>query len=222
MTYVTHDQGTAESASQSDNPALPQPPQAERCEVATFMEAMPYSVYVIGSARNGRPNGMIADWVMQVSLDPHLIAISIENDSYSLESIRANGALTVNLLPRNVPGIRLAARFVQPHRGGKVLGRGRDRTARTFEKLHGIAFATSEAGCPIFSDALAWIECETRELVPVGDHTLVIARAVEGAVTRRGEPLTSTFTGWATRADMAFQQPPPSPFKRAQWTETCA
>ena len=46
------------------------PPRREKSADELIQEAMhelPYGIYIIGSVRDGEPNGMIADWVMQVS-----------------------------------------------------------------------------------------------------------------------------------------------------------
>ena len=48
----------------------------------------------------------------------------------------------------------------------------------------------------ILDEAMAWLECEAEQFVPAGDHTLVIARVLDGRVLRAAEPLTSTYTGW--------------------------
>ena len=44
------------------------------------MHEMPYGLYIIGSKEDdGRVNGMMADWVMQVSFEPRLVAVSDAN-----------------------------------------------------------------------------------------------------------------------------------------------
>ena len=166
-------------------------------EVREAMHELPYGIYVIGSSAGGRPNAMIADWVMQVSFQPRLIAISLENDSTTLAHIRADAALTVNLLKQEDNGMALAAQFVQPHDASKVRGREGEAAGRAYDKLAGVDHRTTERGCPILEDALAWLDCEAQDFVPAGDHTLVIARVLEGAVIGSGDPLTSTFTGWS-------------------------
>jgi hypothetical protein len=37
-------------------------------EMRQIMEQMPYGLYIVGSKMDGDVNGMMADWVMQVSL----------------------------------------------------------------------------------------------------------------------------------------------------------
>ena len=68
------------------------------------MHEMPYGLYIIGSKEAGtgdgeaRVNGMMADWVMQVSFDPRLVAVSFENDSHTLGNVREHRFFTANLL----------------------------------------------------------------------------------------------------------------------------
>ena len=41
---------------------------------------------------------MLADWVMQVSFKPRLVAAGIENDARTLRFIKETGTFSVNLL----------------------------------------------------------------------------------------------------------------------------
>src|SRR5689334_14305011 len=88
------------------------------------MEQAPYGMYIVGSRdAGGVLNGMMADWVMQLSFSPRLIGVAFENDAHTLAAIRANRRFTVNLLPEGEEARKLAARFCQPFDDGKVLGR---------------------------------------------------------------------------------------------------
>lgn len=164
------------------------------------MHEMPYGIYVIGTTADGRANGMIADWVMQVSFSPRLVAVAFERDSTSLQRIRANGYFTVNLLNQEGNGMALAAKFVQPSNPEKVKGRTGDASVRQpVDKLAGVDTRLSERapGCPILEDALAFLECQSEQILEVGDHFVVIGRVLYGEVQQSGEPLTSTYTGWS-------------------------
>ena len=169
--------------------------------VQQAMHELPYGIYIIGSVEDGpggerRPNGMIADWVMQVSFEPRLVAVSFENDSTSLARIRANGAFTVNVLQGDLDGMELARGFLQPYEGSKVRGRSAEAAAQQHDKLAGVDYRATDSGCPVLDEALAWLSCEAQDFLAAGDHTLVIGRVLDGAVEGEGEPLTSTYTGW--------------------------
>ena len=163
-------------------------------DIARVMDEMPYGLYIIGSKADGEVNAMMADWVMQVSFAPRLVAVSFENDARTLANVRRSNVFTVNLLPQE--SMELAARFAQPYYGDKVKGRSGEEAAKVHHKLEGIPYSESARGCPLLGDALAWLECEAEQFLPTGDHTLVIARVLDGRVLRDAEPLTSTYTGW--------------------------
>jgi flavin reductase (DIM6/NTAB) family NADH-FMN oxidoreductase RutF len=165
--------------------------------VAKAMDEMPYGLYIIGSKLEGEVNGMMADWVMQVSFHPRLVAVAFENDARTLQNIRDSGSFTINALSQAADGMELAAKFAQPYYGAKIKGRTRQAADETHHKLVGIPYTTTAAGCPILGAALAWLECRAEQFVPAGDHTVVIAEVMDGSVVRDdAQPLTSSYTGW--------------------------
>ena len=144
----------------------------------------------------GAPIWMIADWVMQVSFEPRLVAFAFEDDSRSLARIRANGVFTVNLLTEEPDSMELARQFLQPYDASKIKGRSDEAAAQHHHKLAGVEHWLRDSGCPVLEDALAWLECEAEQFVEAGDHVLVIGRALDGEVLVSAEPLTSLYTGW--------------------------
>jgi flavin reductase (DIM6/NTAB) family NADH-FMN oxidoreductase RutF len=161
------------------------------------MGQFPYGLYIIGSrSLQGEPNAMMADWVMQVSFYPRLIAVSFEKDAHTLENIRADGVFTVNLLSQDPESMQLASRFAQPYYGRKVSGRAGAALTEVHHKLDGIDHWPAPSGCPVLRLALGWLDCQVEEFVEVGDHILVAARVVEGRMERDGDVLTSAYTGW--------------------------
>ena len=165
-------------------------------DVARVLDEMPYGLYIIGSMMEGEVNGMLADWVMQASFQPRLVAVAFENDARTLQSIRANKHFTINALSQDQDGMHLAARFAQPYFGAKVRGRTRIAAEEIHRKLVGIPHTTTANGCPILEAAMAWLDCEAEQFLATGDHTLVVARVLEGKLLRDAQPLTSSYTGW--------------------------
>ncbi len=165
-------------------------------DIAKVTHELPYGLYIIGSREDGKVNGMMADWVMQVSFNPRLLAVSFENDSHTLGNVRKHGVFTVNLLSQDGESMELARAFAQPYSGAKVRGRTEAEAQKLHYKLEGLAYRTTERGCPVLEASMAWLECEAEQFLPIGDHTLVIGRVVDGRVEREGEPMTSTYTGW--------------------------
>ena len=172
------------------------PDRKELDPIEMAMHELAYGVYVVGSVEDGQANGMIADWVMQVSFEPRLLAVAFEGDSRSLERIRNNRAFTVNVLEEGLDGMALAREFLQPFDASKIQGRSQAASAQRYHKLDEVEHTLRPSGCPVLDDALAWIECEAEQFIEVGDHVLVIGRVLDGEVVGSGDPLTSMYTGW--------------------------
>ena len=61
-----------------------------------LLRFVPYGLYVIGVGRGDEANAFTASWLMQVSMQPPVIALGIRENSESLRRARAGGGLTVN------------------------------------------------------------------------------------------------------------------------------
>jgi flavin reductase (DIM6/NTAB) family NADH-FMN oxidoreductase RutF len=167
-------------------------------ELAAVMDVMPYGLYIVGSqAPDGELNGMMADWLTQVSFQPRLLAVSFENTAHTLANIRQTRAFSINLLGQDHAGMELAQRFAQPYLDAKIAGRGGAGRASVHHKLDGLAYSRTSRGCPVLAAAIAWVDCAAEQFVAVGDHTLVVGQAMDGRVLRVDAPLTSAYTGWS-------------------------
>jgi flavin reductase (DIM6/NTAB) family NADH-FMN oxidoreductase RutF len=127
-------------------------------------------VYVVGVAHASRANAFTAAWLTQVSFDPLLVALSVNPDNASYPMLAASRVFAVSVLARGQ--IELARRF-GTHSG------------RELDKLAGVAWRPGVLGAPLLLDAAAWLECRLEETVRAGDHALIVARVVDGAI---GDP----------------------------------
>jgi flavin reductase (DIM6/NTAB) family NADH-FMN oxidoreductase RutF len=48
--------------------------------------------------------------------------------------------------------------------------------------LNGREVVTATTGAPVFVDAVAWIDCEVRQTLDLGSHTLFIGEVVDAAI----------------------------------------
>lgn len=175
-------------------PPLPGSPK-EIDPIEKAMLALSYGVHVIGSiAADGTRNAMLADWVMQVSFSPRLVAVAIENDARTLRFIRETNAFSVNLLHQK-DGAVIARQVVMPAEGSKIRGRTGE-AAGVVDKLAGLAYGIHENGCAILDEALGWFTCDAEAFHTTGDHTIVVGRVTDGAVIRTGEMLIERELGW--------------------------
>ncbi|MGE5334363.1 MAG: flavin reductase family protein [Nitrososphaerota archaeon] len=140
-----------------------------------------YGLYAITSGDDQQHNAFTANWVSQVSFDPPLIVLSIENDSVSLPIIRSTRLFAVNVYSsdqRDLAGL-LGKSFVKHP-----------------EKLESLSFGRGETGCPVLLDGAAYVECRVQGEMPAGDSTLLLAQVEGATVLRRVEPLTMLAAGF--------------------------
>ena len=163
-------------------------------KLSKIMEMMPYGLYIVGSGSDDGDDGMMADWVMQVSFRPRLIAVALENDAHTLDNIRISRAFTINLLSQDEPSMAVARRFAQPYLDSKVAGR--QGSVRTHHKLEGAGFTRASNGFAVLDEATAWLECQAEDFHPTGDHVLVVGLVTSGDLRREADVLISTYTGW--------------------------
>ena len=157
------------------------------------LDMMNYGMYVVGSRGPMGLNVMAAHWLMQVSFKPRMVALSLENDARTLANVRDTRVFSVNVMGEDSRA--LIASFLQPQIPAKILGRSTATTAPV-DKLAGVPHKTMSTGCPILKAALAWFECEVEGGLPTGDHTLVVARIVDGGQINHGKPLRDDDLGW--------------------------
>lgn len=140
-----------------------------------------YGLYAVTTGDATEWNAFTANWVSQVSFDPPLIVVSVENASVSLPLIRRTGHFAVNVFSAE-----------QRDLAGK-LGKS---FAKHPEKLSELRAGTGTTGCPVLLDTAAWVECRVESELAAGDSTLVLGRVVGADVLRREEPLTMLAAGF--------------------------
>ena len=134
---------------------------------------IPNALTLVGSAAGEEWNGMTASWVTQVSMEPVLIGVAVDNKAVTHRLITDGGAFSVNLW--SPEDTRVFVKFSKPAtRQGPTLN---DRPVQ-----QGVT------GVPVFTEALAWMECEVRDATDYGTHTFfvgeIVAAGAQDDVTR--------------------------------------
>ena len=146
------------------------------------LRKIPHGVYIVGVAQDAQLNAFTATWFTQVSFTPPLVALGIKKDSLSFDMIKSGRVFSVNLLGKDQKAV--AEHFVKP---ATVVG----------EKLKDVPHHIGKTGAPVLDEAIAYVECEVREIANErGDHALVIGEVVEAGVHRDEPALTLMDTGW--------------------------
>ncbi len=128
------------------------------------MRLFPTGVTVVTSGHEERTEGMTANALISVSLNPLLFLVSVHRDARLNPRIREEGYFAVNILADDQEG--LSRLFASPERSSGL------------PAIRSLGGGYGSTGAPLAAGALAAIECELEEVYPGGDHDLFIGRVV--------------------------------------------
>ena len=147
--------------------------------ISALFQRLTQGVYVVGVAHGRMRNAFTAAWVMQVSYNPLLLALSINPNHSSYSLLKEGLSFSVNVLKKGQ--LDLADHF------------GRSDPA---DKLAFTEWTTDRIGLPLLPETLAWFECQVVSEHPAGDHVLVLGKVIDGKlVDSEAEPMCYRETG---------------------------
>jgi ferric-chelate reductase [NAD(P)H] len=128
-----------------------------------------YGMYIIGSQKDNRLNGQIANTLFQITSEPPTVAVSINKTNLTNEFIRASRAFSASILSQVTP-----LRFI---------GNFGFRSGRDADKTQGVNYKIGQTGTPVFLDNVtAYLEAEVLPEVDAGTHTIFIGKVVAAEV----------------------------------------
>ncbi|KQH76342.1 MULTISPECIES: flavin reductase family protein [Mycobacterium] len=131
----------------------------------------PSGVIAIAAEVNGVREGLAASTFVPVSLEPPLVSFCVQNTSTTWPKLK--GA---------------------PMLGISVLGESHDAAARTLAAKTGDRFAgleteSRDSGAVFIRGTALWLESAIEQLIPAGDHTIVVLRVNEVTVDAEVAPI---------------------------------
>jgi len=115
--------------------------------------------------------GMTTNALTSLSLDPLLLLVCFDQEARTLPVVRERRRFAVNIL-----------------RAGQEDLSGQFASKLPVDRKFDDVPHTLEADTPVLEDALAWLVCDLRELLPGGDHVIGIGEVVAMG-HGEGEPL---------------------------------
>ena len=110
--------------------------------------------------KNKNPLGFTANSFTSVSLDPKLISICIDKESFNIDSFSVTKHFAISVLSENQQSISTI--FATPNE----------------DRFKNIDWSTEETGSPIITNAVAWFDCNTQQVVDAGDHLILIGNII--------------------------------------------
>ena len=146
--------------------------------VRQALRRLEYGVYVVSMGKGQEGNAFTGSWISQVSSEPPMVAIAVNNKHQSARLLSEAPAYVVNLLPDN--GEAVAKAYYGPAESG-------------YAKLQAKDVSSSPGtGTPILAGASGWLDCRIVNRVKTGNHTLYIGEVVAASPGDSSAILTTT------------------------------
>jgi len=128
---------------------------------ATLKEAyacFPSGVTAVCAYRGNAPVGIAASSFTAVSLDPPLVSLCVQHSSTTWPALSSGPRLGVSVL-------------------GETHGAlCQQMSSRIGDRFAGVGWERTDAGAVLLHQAAAWLDCSVYQVVPAGDHLLVLLR----------------------------------------------
>ncbi len=128
---------------------------------------IPNALALVGSRAGDEWNAMTTSWITQLSMDPVLVGIGVDNSAVTHRLISAGGSFTVNLW--SADDTRVFVKFSKPAAFGEMA-------------LNERAVSEGVTGAPVFDEAIAYLDCEVRQTHDLGTHTLFIGEVIDAGI----------------------------------------
>lgn len=141
--------------------------------LAAALGRVPSGLFVLTARHGNHETGMLTSWVQQCSFDPPQVSVAIKKGRDVLDWLEDGATFVLNVLPEGAKS--LIGHF----------GKGFELGQPAFE---GLKVQREPKMAPILIEAHAYLTCRVVDRVDGGDHWLLIARVVSGAVLSEGKP----------------------------------
>jgi flavin reductase (DIM6/NTAB) family NADH-FMN oxidoreductase RutF len=138
---------------------------------------IPSGIFIVTAACEGVRSAYVGSWIQQAAFDPPSITIAMNKQRPLLTLLQPGNGVGVNILGR-----RQAPLYARFERGFTL----------EEDPFQDVAIETGVTGAPLLREAFASLDCRVRALLDAGDHVLVLAQVLSGAVHEPGEPMTYT------------------------------
>ena len=134
----------------------------ENINVSTWK--IPSPLGIIGSHANGEFNGMTASWITQVSMEPALIGVGIDNKSVTFKLMDHSNFFTLSMFSPEYT--KVFVKFSKP-------------AEYTEGFLNKEPITLTDNTVPIFDNASVWFELKTVQKINLGTHTFFIGEIID-------------------------------------------
>jgi flavin reductase (DIM6/NTAB) family NADH-FMN oxidoreductase RutF len=133
-------------------------------------------VYIVTVGQGDEKDGMLATWLSQVAFEPPIVSIVVKKERPILSKLSFGSKLIVNVLGKG--NMEIFKKFAKPFAS----------IAEGMSRFDGLSVADNSDG-PVLSDSVAFLSCSVLTQTAAGDHIVVLAQVLDGALLNADEPM---------------------------------
>ena len=138
--------------------------------VKRLLMSLTQGVYVVGVGKGSLRDAFTASSVMQVSMQPLMLALAVNPANASYPLLVKTGVFGVTVLQSDQYAM---ADFFGNH------------SARDENKLDAVSWHAAPSGAPILDAGLSFFDCRVVARHPAGDHVVILAEVTSGDFLQR-------------------------------------
>lgn len=136
-----------------------------QAEIAALIRTLSTGIYGVGVHHHEEDRIFTASWIMPVSFNPVLIALSINPHHRSYQMLKKSGVFSVNVIGQDHAELA-------------------DKLAGPGDRLQGLEWFKGITSCPLLKCAIAHLECRVEQEYPAGDHQLIVGALMGGSILK--------------------------------------
>ena len=125
---------------------------------------IPNALALVGSRSGNEWNAMTTSWITQVSMEPVLIGIAVDNSSVTHRLISEGSSFSINLW--SAADTKTFVKFSKPAK-------------KEGDALNGRRVREGITGVPIFEEAVVWMELTVNSSTDYGTHTFFVGEIID-------------------------------------------
>jgi flavorubredoxin/flavin reductase (DIM6/NTAB) family NADH-FMN oxidoreductase RutF len=134
------------------------------------------SLCIVTTKQEELSGAMLASWVSQATFNPPGLTVAVAKERAIESLLNTGNAFVLNILQQG-NHLGLMKQFLKPFVPGE-------------DRFQDLSTETANNGCPVLSNALAYVECRIANKMECGDHWLLYAIAEQGKLLQ-SEGLTA-------------------------------
>lgn len=167
--------------------------------------SMSYGVYIVSAMDGERPTGCVANSIMQITISPATVAVSMNHDNYTNGCIEKSGKFAFSILAEDSDA--------------GLIGNFGFQSGKDVDKFEHVDYEMIQ-GVPVIKHTCGYVVCKVINKMETATHTVFLGEVIDGAVyDKAAEAMTYAYYHKVVRGKSPKNAPTYLPDEKEAETE---